>query len=564
MTSPSRRKFNVRTKILACLLPIVMALIAVNIAGQAVYTKNMNKYTSLLDNLTRENKVVNSSIAILDPLRTIIMNPSNEAILDELAGYRKAAASDLDIILANTYPLTKSATDNFINTTKKFLEEFDRTLEAAKSGDVKATENFNSTSRTAEYVKENFSLLILAELENSKQIRADIDRNYSITLSISIILLAVIIIAGIAAVLAVARNIVNPLKKLIKVSEKIAAGDLTSEEIFVDSRDEISSLSNVFYSMHKGLKELLLVISSSALNISGTFEKLDTVFKDSLLANKELSALIERNSGQAGNQTSLVNGTSGDISSVFDSIKVIFQETGAMVTSAEKAFNTSVQGQIKLQNVIDNTNSVKSTMFDLNSMAGELESYSVKIGKIIGIINGISEQTNLLALNAAIEAARAGDSGKGFAVVAEQVKLLAEQSKASSNEITKIISQIQHQITAMRNGVETSTTAINESSRIIDDEKTVFREIISLNETVNKQVQTVNFKLTEAKDRISHIDDTTHTIADYANELASSSSQALASIEEQWALNEEISGCTSKLRELSLEFDKVIHRFKLS
>ncbi|MDF2984663.1 MAG: rane associated chemotaxis sensory transducer [Eubacterium sp.] len=564
MTSKSGKRVTIRTKLLTCLLPIVTAFIAVNIVGQVVYTNNMNKYTSLLNNLSMQNTVVNSSIEILDPLRAIIMNPSDKEILNRLDNYKKETVARLDLIMANSNPSTKSAAQNFVNTTKKFLADFDVTLAAAGSGDVKATEQFTSASRTAEYIKENFSLLILAELENSKQVRVNIDRNYSMTVTISTVLLAVVIIAGIMAVIMVARSIVNPLKKLIRVSEKITVGDLTSEESFVDSGDEISTLSNVFYSMQKGLKELIMVISASALNISGTFEKLDNVFNVSMQANRELSALIDRNAENADNQALLVGSSSKDIRAVFESIKVIFHETGLMVTSAERALNTSITGQTKLQNVIEHTNSVKSIMAGLNTMADELQAYSAKIGRIIGIMNEISEQTNLLALNAAIEAARAGESGKGFAVVAEQVKILAEQSKVSSNDISKIISQIQHQIASMRRGVEISTNAINESSMIINDEKAVFNEIIKSNETVNKQVHTVNQQLTEAKEKISHIDSTTHTISDYTNELAASSSQSLASIEEQMSLSEEISNCTSKLRELSQKFEEVINRFKLA
>lgn len=83
------------------------------------------------------------------------------------------------------------------------------------------------------------------------------------------------------------------------------------------------------------------------------------------------------------------------------------------------------------------------------------------IGAIVGLIRRIAAQTNLLALNASIEAARAGDAGKGFAVVAQEVKGLAAETAAATQEISTQIASIQ---TATRHSVE----AIREIGHIID------------------------------------------------------------------------------------------------
>lgn len=92
----------------------------------------------------------------------------------------------------------------------------------------------------------------------------------------------------------------------------------------------------------------------------------------------------------------------------------------------------------------------------LEESGQEVLALKEQIGRVSGVagqINAVTKQTNLLALNATIEAARAGESGKGFAVVAGEVKILAEQTKVATEEISEILKTLNLHVSALEANV---------------------------------------------------------------------------------------------------------------
>ncbi|HEV2569291.1 methyl-accepting chemotaxis protein [Sphingomonas sp.] len=132
---------------------------------------------------------------------------------------------------------------------------------------------------------------------------------------------------------------------------------------------------------------------------------------------------------------------------------------------------------------------------------------AASISSIVDAISGFAQQTNLLALNATIEAARAGESGRGFAVVANEVKALANQAAAATDDV--------------KGRFSTLSTAVGRTSDIVEEIRGSFDLLQEVAELVSSA--------TENQQRLVQ---TIHLYADAAASVASELQTGAARAEE--------------------------------
>lgn len=125
------------------------------------------------------------------------------------------------------------------------------------------------------------------------------------------------------------------------------------------------------------------------------------------------------------------------IKEIATSVDEITQDTKQSL----EELNSDLQSLHEVSKILQTTDlGQKQMQEDIRKLVHHVQS----VAELMSLIQKIADQTNLLALNASIEAARAGEAGKGFAVVAEEVRKLADNTKASVQSINTDIEELLH------------------------------------------------------------------------------------------------------------------------
>ncbi|MFO7715393.1 methyl-accepting chemotaxis protein [Desulfosarcina sp.] len=342
-------------------------------------------------------------------------------------------------------------------------------------------------------------------------------------------------------VLFAARSIVRPINAAVAGLKDIAQGegDLTMR-LEASTRDEVGELArwfNVFIEKLQGIiREItdgVQTLSSSSTELSAISEQMTQGIQTVSDKSNTVSAAAEEMNANMNNVAAAMEQSATNTNMVATASEEMSATIGEIAQNAEKARGISDEATHK-------ASSASTNMDQLGAAANS-------IGKVIETITDISEQVNLLALNATIEAARAGEAGKGFAVVANEIKELAKQTAAATQDIKEKIEGIQGttsttvgQITEITQVINSVNDVVANIATAVEQQSAATREIASNVAQASRGIQEVNENVNQSTAVSGEISRDIAGVSLSMNEMSTSSGQVNLSAQELSKLSENL------------------------
>lgn len=527
-------------------------------------TRILNNIGTNLDKIRREElnhlieRDTNKMTAIEKDIEKDVLSVNNEfeeyrKLIDNME-YNSQEEKEKDITAINEI---EKLYQDYYGISKEVIK-FSRAGDQIQGGDLVRGRSFEVYAALANKVQG----LVSFNNDGAKAAKLESNEIYKSNRLYSNIIMVVAFIIAVAVAYFMVRDIRKSILELMRVSEAVSKGDLNVQaEVY--SNDELGKLSTEYNGMIGSIKALISQIQKTSSQVAAASEELTASADQSAQVTQQIAQSITHVSEFSENQVDAVNVTTD----VVQQMSAGIEETSATISmtadQTSEAVKAAQDGNESIKNAVMQMNNIEMTVSRSAQVVTKLGENSKEIGQIVETISGIAGQTNLLALNAAIEAARAGEQGKGFAVVAEEVRKLAEQSKAAAERIANLIEGIQKDTEEAVVVMNEGTAEVKVGAEVVSAAGSAFEKILEMVNHVNRQSKEIATTMEEMANGTQHIVTSVEDIDKSCKKMSDETQTVSASTEEQSAAMQEIASASRSLAVLAQELNEESAKFKL-
>ena len=294
------------------------------------------------------------------------------------------------------------------------------------------------------------------------------------------------------------RSIASPLAAAVSHLNEVAEGDLSKDAPaeFQARGDEIGLLARAKQLMIENLRQMVKelsggveVLSSSSSELSANSGQMSEGGRQASDKAHAVAAAAEEMTANVVSVAAGMEQTTTNLTSVASATEQMTATIGEIAANSEKARRITEEATRQAARISEQMN--------------HLGKAAQEIGKVTETITEISSQTNLLALNATIEAARAGSAGKGFAVVANEIKELAQQTAAATEDIKTRIAGVQSSTAGGIAEIEKVSQVIHEVSDIVASIAAAIEEQATVTKDIARNIGEATAGVRDANSRVA-------------------------------------------------------------
>lgn len=327
------------------------------------------------------------------------------------------------------------------------------------------------------------------------------------------------------------------------------AGDLVRNAASEAEKAEgiLARLQNVLAQVEVGTQTLNDNIETVNKTIGSTKESSNGIF----VSMNEMSKAIQE-------EASSIYKTNEAMNNSMDLVNQTQAISGSIAEKSQEMSRTIEEGTVKIAEMVEHNQVISKAVGSAKATVNELSESMESVNRALEEILEIAEQTNMLALNAAIEAARAGEQGKGFAVVADEIRKLAEQSKATADNISQIIQELTGRSKDTLNRVYEGDEAVREGNKILESITAFFNRMKASCEDTNKQLLDGLAGTQKITEIFIEIQKQIENVASISEENAASTEEVLATLEDQNNNIVQIHESMERIGKLSKELQELV------
>ncbi|MCX8006641.1 MAG: methyl-accepting chemotaxis protein [Coriobacteriia bacterium] len=282
----------------------------------------------------------------------------------------------------------------------------------------------------------------------------------------------------------------------------------------------------------KGLEGLASEADRVFSNISTLLDQIRAMTTNIRALTAQVLAATEEQASGAAEQAAAVTETSATVEELAQTSSQIAENSSAVVRIAERTLASAEEGLQAVHDTAEGIEEIRLTTQQSSDRILALGERSQEIGRVLTIIDEIAEQTKILALNAAIEAARAGEAGKGFSVVAEEIRKLAESVTESTQEIGRVVREIQASTSALIMQTEKAANKVNEGKRLAESTQDALERIVAQVEETTDAAKQISIATQQQRSASDQVVLSMKEIASVSQQAAEAARQVAAAITE--------------------------------